>query len=319
MHLFMAPEPSSDVKFVPDRKVTHEIFHNSRLEDAPYIEAQQDLELMFDKCQLKKRIRAELDVPEFKDYLDSLEGLEDLSYEFCLDLCVQMCIHKRALPSSLIGILYHHFDKGQGRQAAMQQCANSLEQAAHANLIDYSQAREEFIVRLQMPAEVERELDLYQYPLPMMVHPDVIRTNQENGYLTKECNRSLVVLRAGKSSSFYATEDVCLDHLNRVNSISLTLNMTVANLIDNEWSNLDRRKQGETQAAYEQRLKAFEKYDSSSKDVMHALMGLRDRFWLTHKYDRRGRVYCQGYHVTYQGNSWNKAVIEFANKELIDK
>jgi DNA-directed RNA polymerase len=66
------------------------------------------------------------------------------------------------------------------------------------------------------------------------------------------------------------------------------------------------------------RRKAFEKYDQSSKDVMHALMGIRDRFWLTHKYDRRGRTYCVGYHINYQGTSWNKAVVEFANKEELN-
>ena len=33
---------------------------------------------------------------------------------------------------------------------------------------------------------------------------------------------------------------------------------------------------------------------------------------------KRQRVYCQGYHVSYMGNSWNKACIQFANKEIVD-
>jgi len=40
---------------------------------------------------------------------------------------------------------------------------------------------------------------------------------------------------------------------------------------------------------------------------------------LTHKYDKRGRCYSQGYHVNPQGNDWNKAVIEFAEKEPVTK
>jgi DNA-directed RNA polymerase len=43
-----------------------------------------------------------------------------------------------------------------------------------------------------------------------------------------------------------------------------------------------------------------------------------NRFWLTHKYDKRGRTYCQGYHVSYQGNDYNKACIEFADGEPLN-
>ena len=39
--------------------------------------------------------------------------------------------------------------------------------------------------------------------------------------------------------------------------------------------------------------------------------------YLTHKYDKRGRVYCQGYYISYQGTDWNKAVIELSNKEIV--
>jgi DNA-directed RNA polymerase len=42
-----------------------------------------------------------------------------------------------------------------------------------------------------------------------------------------------------------------------------------------------------------------------------------DRFYLTNKYDKRGRTYSQGYHVNPQGADWNKGVIELADKELI--
>jgi DNA-directed RNA polymerase len=43
-----------------------------------------------------------------------------------------------------------------------------------------------------------------------------------------------------------------------------------------------------------------------------------NEFYLTHRYDKRGRVYCQGYHISYQGNAWNKSVIELADKEIIE-
>ena len=40
-------------------------------------------------------------------------------------------------------------------------------------------------------------------------------------------------------------------------------------------------------------------------------------FYLTHKYDARGRVYCQGYHLSYQSDDFTNALIEFAEGEKV--
>jgi DNA-directed RNA polymerase len=41
-------------------------------------------------------------------------------------------------------------------------------------------------------------------------------------------------------------------------------------------------------------------------------------FHLTHKVDKRGRIYSQGYHVNTQGAAFKKAMIELAKEELIE-
>ena len=69
---------------------------------------------------------------------------------------------------------------------------------------------------------------------------------------------------------------------------------------------------------FAKRKRAFEKYDRTAKDVIDLLVKEGNEFYLTHKYDKRGRIYCQGYHVTYQGAPWNKACIEFADQEIIE-
>ncbi len=101
------------------------------------------------------------------------------------------------------------------------------------------------------------------------------------------------------------------------NKVPFTINMGTALMVRNQWRNLDKPKEGETKQDFEKRKRAFEKYDRTAKDVMALLMQHSDRFWMTHRYDKRGRVYCQGYHVNYQGTPWNKAVVEFANKEHV--
>jgi DNA-directed RNA polymerase len=48
------------------------------------------------------------------------------------------------------------------------------------------------------------------------------------------------------------------------------------------------------------------------------MVEMGNRFYLTHRYDKRGRTYAQGYHVNTQGNCWNKAVIELADEEVVE-
>jgi len=325
MQSLFAKSETVQSPFRTKNDVAYQALEKSRLDDLPFMEAQEELELLFDKNQLNKRIREEFDVPEF-DKLYKNSGIDPkISKDFCINLCVQMCIHKRTTASTLIGILYHHFDIGAGRTQAMQECADALEQAIIHDFVDYQGKRRtqengedgEFVVRLQLTETVQRNLDRFQYPLPMMVQPKKLKTNRCNGYVGKSTSRSLVVLKTLESMSFYEEADICLDHLERMNRIPLTLNLQVVALIDNQWKDLDRKRPEESFEDYQQRVKAFERYDECSKDVIQALSQLRDTFWLTHKYDRRGRTYCQGYHINYQGNPWNKAVVEFANKEIV--
>lgn len=305
-------------EIVTKKDVAYQALEKSRLDDRPYVEAQEELEMLFDKNQRNRRIMREFNIKEFWDLHAAADMPPEVTRDFCLSLCLQMVIHKRTSASTLIGTLYRHFDTGTSRTVAMQACADALEQAIKHDFVDYSIEREEFIVRLQLTAEAQKELDRFQYPLPMVVQPKSLKSNRHNGYLSDETSKSLVVLKAGRATEFYEQADLCLDHLDRMNKIRLTLNMSVVELIDNEWADLDKKRPGEPDEDYRKRVRAFERYDESSKDVIHAISQLRDVFWLTHKYDRRGRVYCQGYHVNYQGNPWNKAVVEFADKELIE-
>ena len=60
---------------------------------------------------------------------------------------------------------------------------------------------------------------------------------------------------------------------------------------------------------------SYDKYVNTAKAMCKAFSG--NDIYLTHKYDKRGRIYCQGYFISYQGTDWNKAVIELSNKEIV--
>ena len=269
------------------------------------IEFQIEIEKLFHKNQLIPRIKS-----EFK----AEEGLEQhlrklgINVDFAFDLLTQMVLHKRAQLPVLVGILRRHFA---GHENASQLTADELLKCAEANLVDWNPATRQFIIRFEITPDVQAEIDRYQYPLPMVIPPKELRRNTDTGYLTA---KGSVILKDN-----HHEEDVCLDHLNRMNKIRLKLDMDTATTIQNSWRHLDKPKPDEDPKEFQKRVKAFEKYSRTAHDVLlHLGISSGGEFHLTHRYDKRGRTYCQGYHVTYQGPTWNKACIQFADEECVE-
>lgn len=263
---------------------------------------QMELERLYNKNQLMSRVCNEfIDCKEF-NFIAHMEK-HGIPPKFGISLLAQMSLHKRADLRTLLGTLRHHCDTAQ-------EVADLILKCAEVDLVDYNYPMRMFIVRFNISDDVQAELDRFQYPLPMVVKPRVVRTNKQHGMLT---GSGSIILRNN-----YHEDDVCLDHINRLNSIRLTINNDTANMVQNKWRHLDKPKAGESKADFQRRKKAFEKYDTAARDVIALLNQEGNDFYLTHKYDKRGRTYCQGYHVTYQGAPWNKAVIELADKEIIE-
>jgi hypothetical protein len=268
----------------------------------PRLDLQIELEKLYSKNQTLTRIRTEfIDCPEF-DFIGYLNE-KNIDPEFGLDLLVQMVLHKRTTLSILTAILRPHFNDSQ-------KTVDEIKRAAEADLVDWHASLGLFIVRFDISADVQAELEQYQYPLPMVVQPRLVRTNRDTGYC--ETQGSIILKKN------HHGDDVCLDHINRMNSIRFAIDIDTVRMIRNRWRNLDHPKTGESDEEFRKRVKAFEKYDRSSRAVISKLLQFGNYFWLTHKYDKRGRTYCQGYHVNYQGAPWNKAVIELADKELVE-
>lgn len=280
---------------------------DNTVRDEALIAHEIELERLFNKNQTHSRIDREFRECKqfnFAKYMDD----NGIPQSFGFDLLVQMVLHKRCDLPTLVGILRKHF-KGAN---ASQQAADMLVVAAKADLVNWSPALEIFIIhdRLNITPDVQAELDRYQFALPMVVPPIPLRTNKSNAHLMGKDGS--VILRNN-----HHDEDVCLDHLNRLNAIKFTLDNDTANMIANTWRNLDKPKNGEKKQDYDKRVRAFNKFDLTAREVMDLITKLGNEFHLTHKYDKRGRTYCQGYHVNYQGAPWNKAVIQLAEKEIV--
>lgn len=264
---------------------------------------QQQLEKLYNKYQALPRIKEEIQEYDNGHILELIyeAGLDE---KFGVDLLAQMVLHKRTTLETLVGVLRHHAED------SLQEVVDNIEKAVEHGLVEYNSITQQFIVAIDIPDELQWELDAYQYPFPMIIPPNPVKNNSQSGYLSIDTS---ILLKKS-----HHNDDVVLDHINRVNSIPFAINSDVAHLIQNQWRNLDRKKAGETHWEYQKRKRAFEKYDQTAKAVIDLLMDNSDVIYLTHRYDFRGRIYCQGYHISYQGATWNKACIELANKELVD-
>ena len=265
----------------------------------PKVAHQVELERLFNKNQLIPRIRKEFQDEHFGEFIEAA----GIPIPFGLDLLVQMALHKRASLTTLIGCLRHHFQHSQ-------LTADMIYKAAEADMVDYDTQIRIFVVKYTISDDVQEELDKFQFPLPMVVEPMVIKNNRTTGMLT---SGGSVILRNN-----HHNDDVCLDHLNRANKIKFMVNTNTVQMVKNKWRNLDKPKEGESKEDFTKRKRAFEKFDRTAHDVIAILTKEGNEFYLTHKYDKRGRIYCMGWHISYQGNAWCKAIMEFADKELIE-
>ena len=268
------------------------------------IQSQIELERLYHKNQLLPRMRQEFTEPSVIDHCE----LTEMPVPFVIDLLAQIALHKRANVETMVGILHRHFPN---EADPYQACADMLYKAVEADFVDWNELSQQFVFKVDVLDETKVELERFQYPLPFVVEPKPLTRTIDTGYYA---STGSIILR--NPAPDY---DVCLDHINRVNKTKLRINSDTARMVKNEWRNLDKPKAGEDVAEFEKRVKAFEKYDRVSRDVMETICMVDEDsgFWLTHKYDKRGRTYAQGHHVQYQGTPWNKAVVEFFDKELV--
>lgn len=255
------------------------------------IDTQQNLEELFHRNQLMDVLREQF-APLTED-------------PFKLDCVVQIYLHKQADVPTMVGLFSPKWGEPQD-------VAEMLKEAVEEDLMDFDMDTKKFSLKYEITQDVEDMLARYQFPLPMVVKPKKITNNHMgSGYFDK---KGRIVLNG---SDVFDEEDVCLDHINRANSVALTLNMNVIASAEGMMI-LPKRKSHEGFEDFRKRQKQAEVFYTTSAEVMQGIMTISDEFYLTHKYDRRGRTYAVGYHINSQGTDYNKAVLELAKKEVIN-
>jgi len=139
------------------------------------------------------------------------------------------------------------------------------------------------------------------YLPPMVCEPKTLVSNYSSGYLTH--NDSLVL---GKRN--HHEGDLCLDVLNKQNRVALSLSTQFLSTVEEEpTSVMDTKDKQDLWNTF--KVQSYQFYTMIAKQ--------RNRFYLTHKVDKRGRIYAQGYHISTQGSSFKKASIELFRQEIV--
>lgn len=158
---------------------------------------------------------------------------------------------------------------------------------------------------IQSNIELSHELEQYVINcsyLPPMVHkPEPLENNRSTPYHT--IGADSVILNKGHHEG-----DVCLDVLDRMNMTALSLNIQFLCRVEEE-PNADMSAPEKQSNWLSMKVQSHEHYK--------LMVTQGNRFYLGHKVDRRGRGYAQGYHISTQGSPYKKAMIDFADKEVI--
>lgn len=152
----------------------------------------------------------------------------------------------------------------------------------------------------QCSQEVKDFINNKKYLPPMLVEPRQWTTNNNGGHLL---GSGSVILKPINQHQ----DKQCLDVINKLQSVPWELNTRMLEFVEESKKALDTLE----------KKRNFERLVQSSEEVYRDLLDQGNRFYFVWKFDFRGRMYSQGYHVNPQSNSYKKAIINFANKTTV--
>lgn len=155
---------------------------------------------------------------------------------------------------------------------------------------------------IPLPQELKDFIRDSEYLPPMLCEPRKLVNNYSSGYLTH--NDSLIL-----GNGNHHNGDICLDVLNKKNGTPLKLCVEFISKYEEE-----SNKDFETPEQREQ----WSNFKRQSYEFYTLMAQQGNKFYLTHKVDKRGRIYAQGYHISTMGTSFKKASIELYEEEVVE-
>lgn len=170
-----------------------------------------------------------------------------------------------------------------------------------------------------LPDELIEYIERACYLPPMVTKPKTLRGNRDSGYLTVKGDSLLL----GGSHNHH-NDPIALDVLNIMNRYQLCLNeYMLDNVVEEPTHDLDTVEDAhllteiELMKAISQQKKNWEKHINQSQFFYKLIRDVGNKMYITNKYDKRGRIYACGHHITPQGTSYKKAIVDLYHKQAV--
>jgi hypothetical protein len=210
---------------------------------------------------------------------------------------------------------------------AIQTMAEVIAMLSDTDLFDCRKTADGWVVvsRIGLDEEVLRYAYNAFYLPPMIIKPRTVRHNRDSGYITQR-GESLIL-------GYYENhhdDDICLDVLNILNANEYELDtdlisslsedpleITVEQLQQNAAAKDKYLSYFNAQKKLKQILDTWDDYQTECYKLQTLMLYHANKFYLQNKVDKRGRIYTSGYHISPQGSSFKKAMINLAKKEIV--
>jgi hypothetical protein len=156
--------------------------------------------------------------------------------------------------------------------------------------------------RWSLDLDTEQYIADTMYLPPMLCEPNEVTSNTTSGYLNPVAES--VVLKAHN----HHDEPLALDAINIANSVAFELDEFILSTFEESpTKELDTIEKARN----------FQLLKNSSKKVYDMLQDQGNLFWFSWRFDKRGRMYSQGYHVNIQSTEYKKALVTLARKKHV--
>lgn len=209
--------------------------------------------------------------------------------------------------------------EGMNKVDSLKTVSELLALLVHTKLYDIQKVKDSRYIYslLELPHDhpLAMRIRLSCYLPPMVEKPKELQCNYHSGYHTiNDC----VILGCTENQH---KEHLALDVINRLNSNKYELDAFILNNFEKKWHKdelsdddlalLDNQEQLD----YHTQHCTWQQYQEQFQ-VLSAMLKGKSLYFL-HKYDKRGRIYTQGYHFNNQGTSFEKACLNLVKKETI--
>jgi len=157
------------------------------------------------------------------------------------------------------------------------------------------------------------------YLPPLVCEPRELENNRSTAYYTHESDS--LILGGGFN---HHDGNICLDVLNSRNRVPLSLDVEFLCTVEEEPTHdLDVVDSDEDLSDWQiadmvrKQKQNWARYKEQSYYFYSLMVNQGNRFYISNKVDKRGRMYACGYHITPQGTSFKKAMINFADQEQV--